>query len=76
MFWKVWVGGFCVFLLIFAFSMWVLKVSGRMSERNIVASEQMADPAFFAQAIFRWFLIWPYLLLGGVVIFFQNPDDR
>lgn len=74
-FWKVWVLGFCVFLLVFAFSTWVLMVTGKMNLRTSIAMRQFANPVIFAKAIFHWFLAWPFILIGGISVLLKDPDS-
>ena len=73
-FWKVWVGGFCLFIVVFWFSTWILTKSGYMSAKNETYTRLMGEPVFFVQVLAKWFLIWPVLLMGGIAMFFQNPD--
>ena len=70
----VWVLGFCGFLILFAFSTWVLSVSGRLSDEKRAVMGQLTDPWLFARVIFSWFITWPFILLKGIAVAIESGE--
>lgn len=76
-FWKVWVGGFCVYLLLILLASWVLQSTNAMNPRSRAFMRILGEhPDVFLRVVVVWFFQWPFLLLNGIAIAMRGPRSR